>query len=250
MNALPLSLPPEARRLDSVTVSEHVYRVLRDAICRGAFAPYHHLVQNQLAEQLQVSRTPVRDALLRLAQEGLIQAVGVRGYIVSELTPQDVLDVYDVRLALEVSSVDLAFSHITDGDLTNMKVANEGIAATDYASRQQFDLNVEFHTIAVRRCPNGLMRKLLHDVWNHPVNLRIYHFQVEHGIDIDRIVQEHREIVQALEAGDRPRLLELWTAHVSATRAQASAWLNQASPDSVPEPSPPPRARRGGRKRT
>ena len=73
-----LQLGPESRRLDSEPLSEQVYRVLRDAICDGVFSDHAHLVQNQLADQLQVSRTPVRDALLALAQENLVRASGAK----------------------------------------------------------------------------------------------------------------------------------------------------------------------------
>jgi Bacterial regulatory proteins, gntR family len=73
-----LQLGPESRQLDSEPVSEQVYRVLRDAICDGVFSDHAHLVQNQFADRLQVTRTPVRDALLHLAPERSDRGESVR----------------------------------------------------------------------------------------------------------------------------------------------------------------------------
>ena len=121
-----LKLPPEARRLDSAPLSEHVYQVIRDAICDGVIKEHDHLVQNQLAEQLEVSRTPVRDALLRLAQEGLVRAVSARGFVVKALTPSDILEIYEVRTFLEIPGSISAIPFVTDRHVARMEEINRG----------------------------------------------------------------------------------------------------------------------------
>ena len=133
-----LKLPPEARRLDSSPLSEHVYQVIRDAICDGVIKEHDHLVQNHLAEQLEVSRTPVRDALLRLAQEGLVRAVSARGFVVNALTPSDILEIYEVRTFLEIPGSISAIPFVTDRHVARMEEINRGIA--DIARRRVHSL--------------------------------------------------------------------------------------------------------------
>lgn len=220
-----LRLPPHARRLDTTPLSDHVYQVLRDAILEGAFDTHEHLVQNQIANQLEVSRTPVRDALLRLSQEGLIRAVGAQGYIVNELTPRDIVDIYEVRMTLEVQAALLAFDHLTPGHIADMQRLNERIAHPERDSAAHYDLNRQFHAVITAACPNKLITRILTEIWDLPVSRRIFRHYMETGVDVESMVNEHQEIIDAVRAGDRRRLADLLTEHLSEARDQASLWL-------------------------
>jgi DNA-binding GntR family transcriptional regulator len=224
-----LELPPQARRLDSAPLSDHVYRLLRDAICDGAFESHDHLVQNQIADRLGISRTPVRDALVRLAQEGLIHAVGQRGYVVTELTPRDVLDIYQVRMSLEVQAVDLAFPFISDAHIAQMTELNTQIAEGGNL-RDGYELNRRFHAVLVDLCPNTLIRKILGEVWGLPVSLRIYRQHMASIAETENMVSQHRQITDAVGDRDRPALLDAVRRHLEMSRAEAASWLAGPSP--------------------
>src|SRR5258708_11137368 len=88
-------------RPDVRSIEEVVTTALRDAILSGELRPGERLLQEQLADQLRVSRIPLRDALRRLEAEGLVRIGPRRGAEVASLTPPDVLEIYEVRIALE-----------------------------------------------------------------------------------------------------------------------------------------------------
>jgi DNA-binding GntR family transcriptional regulator len=225
-----LALPLEARRLDTVPISEHVYRVIRDAICEGEFAPYERLVQNQLAEQLQVSRTPIRDALLRLSQEGLIDSVGARGYIVRELTPRDILDVYEVRLPLETLAADISFPKLTSVDISEAQRLNERIGQLG-SEEDNFDLNRRFHSTLIAHCPNTLLVRTLQSIWDLPVARLIFRQYVSARDTITKMVEEHAEILEAAKAIDRERYVSLVYQHLVKAKLDTKQWLESQSRD-------------------
>jgi DNA-binding GntR family transcriptional regulator len=224
-NEVVLSLPPEARRLDTVPISEHVYRVIRDAICEGRFPPYTRLVQNQIAEQLDVSRTPVRDSLLRLSQEGLIDSVGARGYVVRKLTPNEILDVYDVRLILEAKAADLALDHLTVGDFERIRQLQTEIALPEAHPSDYFELNRQFHAALIAPCSNALLKQLIEEIWNLPISRLIFRQYVSSWASIDKMVEEHQAILDAAVAGDRERYLALVAEHMRGAKEDTYAWL-------------------------
>ena len=230
-----LSLPPEARRLDSIPLSDHVYQVLRDSILAGGFEPHDHLVQVQLAEELEVSRTPVRDALQRLAQEGIIRSVGARGYVVSSLTPRDILDVYDVRLALEVEAAIIAVSLdlVSEADLMEMRRITDLMARIETQTTSYYDLNRDFHMVLTRICPNRLIHKILDEIWALPVSMRIFRHEIESVIDVQAMLAEHKGIIEAVSQKNSDLLRQRLREHLVQARDEASAWLDRKDSDTA-----------------
>lgn len=230
-----LSLPPEARRLDSIPLSDHVYQVLRDSILEGVFEPHDHLVQVQLAKELDVSRTPVRDALQRLSQEGIIRSVGARGYVVSSLTPRDILDVYDVRLALEVEAAIIAvgLDLVTEADLEEMRRITDLMARIETQTTSYYDLNRDFHMILTRICPNRLIHKILDEIWALPVSMRIFRHEIESVIDVQAMLAEHEGIIDAVSQKNTDLLRQRLREHLVQARDEASAWLDRKASDTL-----------------
>jgi DNA-binding GntR family transcriptional regulator len=223
--AVGLQLQPESRRLDNDPLSEQVYRVLRDAICEGVFGDHTHLVQGELAAQLKVSRTPVRDALLRLAQEKLVRTVGARGYIVEALSERDFLDIYEVRLTLEVQAAVLALPNFGAADIRRLKEINDNINDPDFKASDPYELNQEFHMAVIEPCPNRLMVKILRDTWDQPMSRRIFRRQrVEqtgHGGHVD----DHQAILSAVIDRDGEALETALTEHLVEARLEANRFL-------------------------
>jgi DNA-binding GntR family transcriptional regulator len=221
-----LKLPPEARRLDSLPLSEHVYHVLRDAICDGQIKEHDHLVQNQLAEQLEVSRTPVRDALLRLAQEGLVRAVSARGFAVEALTPTDILEIYEVRMLLEVPASISAIPFVTDRHVSRLEEINRSIATAPIDGATAYDLNRDFHRVLPELGPNRVIQRILSELWDLPVSRRVFRHHVRNHFDAEAMSNGHLAIIEAVAVRSEERLRGALHAHLSEARQEASSWLD------------------------
>src|SRR4029077_2056515 len=97
-----------ATRRNGASLSERVYQALKQDIIRGVFQPGEALSEKDLAKRYRGSRTPVREAAVRLQQENLMQIVANRGYFISQITIQNVNEIYDFRAAVEGACAELA----------------------------------------------------------------------------------------------------------------------------------------------
>jgi DNA-binding GntR family transcriptional regulator len=206
-----------------------VYDALRDAICDGRLVSNQKLPQIPLAEHLGISRTPVRDALQRLAQEGLVRAVSFRGFVVSEFSSREVLDVYQVRVALEPMVVGEAFDGYSRMDLAKLDDICDRMQSTDVADLSElYTLNGDFHRALVEPCPNRVAVRILTQLWALPSSLRMFHAQASSGVAMRDSVGQHREILAALEAGDRELAVSRVEKHIRRAEDDTIAALDGA----------------------
>jgi DNA-binding GntR family transcriptional regulator len=220
-----IQLEPDSRQLDSEPLSEQVYRVLRDAICDGVFKDHAHLVQEELAAQLKVSRTPVRDALLRLSQEKLVRVVGVRGYIVESLSERDFLDIYEVRRSLEIQGALLALPNFGAADLRRLEEINDNINDPDHRNLDAYELNQKFHMTVLEPCPNRLIVKIIRDTWDQPMSRRIFRLQRAEHEGHGGHVDDHQPILDAIRNRDGQALEAALTEHLVEARMEAGRFL-------------------------
>lgn len=192
-----------------------VYEAIRDGIVEGRHIPGDHLVQEQLAEELGVSRTPVRDALNRLSHEGLVTAVLGRGYLVNDLTDQDINQVFQVRERLEVLALELACGRLGRLQVARIRLLIEEMDEADATDASlQYELNRRFHQALIVPCGNNLLLSMLDQLWDLPISRRITRSYVHDTDNVDRMVAEHRAILEASLAGDAERLVDLSAAHM------------------------------------
>jgi DNA-binding GntR family transcriptional regulator len=111
------STPPATPGSGTGALRSQAYREIRKRILDGTLAPAAPLSENQLSAELELSRTPVREALARLEREGLIRTVPGRGAFVSELTPHDIREIYEVREQLEGFAARLAAERMSEGEI-------------------------------------------------------------------------------------------------------------------------------------
>lgn len=204
-------------------LANQVYRELREAICDYRLAPNQRLVQNALADQLGISRTPVRDALLRLLQEGLVRPAPWRGgFIVSEFTPHEVLEIYDVRIALEPLAAGRATGRHSRAQLAELEDLNARIASEPGGSiTEHYELNHAFHALVVKPSENEILKRMLDQLWSMPSSLRMYHKQVLADSAITQSVSEHAGIIEALASGDPQLVHDRLLAHLEAAKQVA-----------------------------
>lgn len=209
-------------------LAESVYRELRAAICEGRIGPGERLVQNGLADQLGISRTPVRDALLRLSQEGLVEPSPVRGgYLVSAFTQREVFDIYDIRLALEPAAAENATGRHSPAQVAHLKELNDRLRLeSDYGSADSFELNRDFHDLLITPCENRIRRRLLDQLWAMPISLRMYQMHMVSAQEWSAMLSEHDAIIKAVEEGDPEAVRATVAEHIRVSRADALGHLN------------------------
>jgi DNA-binding GntR family transcriptional regulator len=193
-----------------------VYESVRDAIIEGRYGADEKLVQEQVAGDLGVSRTPVRDALNRLAQEGLVTWRPGSGYLVNDLTDQDITEVFEVRRNLEVLALEKSCGRLSRVQASRINTIIEEMAAADPTdAAAQFDLNRRFHQAMIEPAGNQLLLTMLDQLWDHPVSRRITRSYIHDEENVGRMIEEHRQILQACLDDDVQRLTTLSAKHMT-----------------------------------
>jgi DNA-binding GntR family transcriptional regulator len=202
-----VSAPPLTPTLKRSLADDVVDR-LRDAIVHGSFRPGESLPEEQLAAMLDVSRGPVREALVQLEREGLVIVRRHRGASVARLSRSDLEDIYSLRLALERLAVLRAARYATEGDfaaLETVLAAFDVALARDPSEKEVAELDVRFHDLIYQ----AARHQRLYDCW---ANLRsqIYIFLLSRNVanpDFREItVKTHADLLEALRTRDEARV--------------------------------------------
>jgi DNA-binding GntR family transcriptional regulator len=192
---------------------------LRALILTGAYGPDERLVEEQLAERLGVSRTPVRQALTMLEAEGLVEIEPNRGATVCSFSTEDVWDIYDLRAVLEGHAARRAAGRITTGELARLRELTEemeGLAGRfedhEEEIRTLVGLNQEFHGIIVEASRNRRLKRLINRTVEIPLMFKAFFWYTPH----ERVISNHyhRQILEALEKGDADRAEIIMREHV------------------------------------
>jgi DNA-binding GntR family transcriptional regulator len=195
-------------------LADVIYRKLRQNIGDGIYEPGTRLVQNQVAEELGVSRTPVREALQRLAQDGYADRVHGRGYVVRAASVTEISHVYQVRGQLEPLAVRLAFEHYSVRDRAEFRRLAEATAGRRERDGEYFETNRAFHLALVSPCPNPILVSMIEGLWDLPVNRMISQRVVSARRDPSAWRDEHFAIVAAIDADDAELTVKLMERHL------------------------------------
>ena len=197
-----------------LTLTDRAYAQIKEAILSLDLLPGQSLIESQLAKNLEISKTPVREALQRLSTEGLVVLDRFRGASVRAVTADWVSDVYAVRELLEPVAVLEAVPLLTAGDVRRMEDALEESAR----ALRDSDLvalgtsNRLFHGLFLERVHNRFLREVLSGIQNQ---LRV--ISIVTWMALDSRTQEHEEHLEILEAarsGDARRASRLMKAHI------------------------------------
>jgi DNA-binding GntR family transcriptional regulator len=177
------------------------YHTIRDAIRDGTYQPGTQLREEQLAAEIGVSRTPIRDALRRLLADGLVETRRNYGTFVTDLTPAELLEVFEIRALLEGYAARKAAEQITDeevAELERLADAMEAIAGSDDERMDSFSrLNREFHLVIARASRSRRLEKMLAQMFEIPLE-PLKQYRLHRLININRSNRQHREIIEAL----------------------------------------------------
>lgn len=191
---------PAALRADSI--ADKVYGLLRQDIAAGVFRPGQRIFEKSLAERLGISRTPIREALLRLEIEGVVVCNSRRSYNVRTLTVDDICEIYETLGILEGAVATAVAAKLTDRDLADLRRFNRMMAAdAANADLQGFgSWNRRFHDVFLLRHHNRTLRDTC-----TLVRGALYTFPVQRETLADwlrKSVAEHRVIIRLAAARD------------------------------------------------
>lgn len=197
-----------------LSLENKVFIKLEDEILSGKLTRGTALTEISLSERLGVSRTPVRSALHRLAEEGLVEAVANKGCVVIGITSADLVDIYKIRVRLEGLASAIAATRITDEGLNTLRESVE--LAEFYISKNDTEklkeLDSEFHETIYRSTGNRLLCKTLSELHRKIKSYRKLSLTVPGRLE--RSVLEHREIYQAIAIRDAEKADMLTSLHI------------------------------------
>jgi len=217
---LPTSDQPEKptidgdRRLESRTLWEQVRGRLREDILAGELAPGTVLSEVALARSFGISRGPLREALGRLASEGLVTITPRRGAIVTELTSEEFVDAYQVREALETLAIRLAVPRLEAAGIARLRELHEEMVA--HAERGEvnafFDANAALHQLFV----DGSGNRKLQEVYRLLMNQMGRYLARSLALrgSLEKSIAEHAAILEAVEDRDVERAARLLADHI------------------------------------
>jgi DNA-binding GntR family transcriptional regulator len=190
------------------SLSDRVFYILRNAVIDGRLQPGQWLRQEALAQELGTSQMPVREALKRLVAEGLAERIPYKGVRVVAFTPEDIVDLFTVRLVLESLAVRFATSLITGEELASLR-GNLQEAAT-YTTQEQMSrrrqLNTEFHLTICRASGHRYLTRQVEALWTWFPSVMLYEGMRRQeqlsAARLERENQEHWAILEALEQRD------------------------------------------------
>jgi DNA-binding GntR family transcriptional regulator len=189
----------------AASVADRVYAALRERILAGDIPNHARLHQEQLSEELGVSRTPLREALGRLAADGLVELLPQRGARVADITPADMETSYVARLVIEPPAAALAASRRSVEDIEEMRRAIADHRRETADVQTVYDANRDFHLAVVRASGNPFLLRFCEQLWVRRIGLRVYEEQREPPEFIAADADWHERIADAIEARDPAR---------------------------------------------
>lgn len=203
-----------------VSQGERVYEWVRNRIIDGTLEPGSRVREREVADELGVSRIPIREAFPRLEAEGFLRTLPRRGAVVAPMEREDIVELFDVRASLEVLAARLAAQRCAEGISgvpleTALDAAERAVAEGD--GWQIAIATSEFHDVILEIAANSLLQGLMRPVQGRVLRL----FHISSDTDDHDMHREHRELCEAIVRGQVARAEALALAHVENSRAAA-----------------------------
>ncbi len=209
-------------------LADEIYRQILDAISCGDVGPNERLIQEKLAAELRVSRTPVREALLRLEQEGILEIIDRTGFIIRKLNPDEVHEIYHARAAIEGHAAHI-LAHTADAGcvarLRQLIAREENLNSrktVDY-----FNANRAIHRAIVLESGNRYLLEMFDNIWNRGTSFHL--FATLEKIDLSRSLGGHDALCDPIAAGDPLKAAETMRDHIQDGLALQMTALSDAT---------------------
>ncbi|TDD01606.1 GntR family transcriptional regulator [Saccharopolyspora terrae] len=192
------------------------YVELRERILSGALLPGSRLAQHELAAELDMSLTPLREAVRRLSSEGLIDLDSQRDARVASMSAGEARQLFEVRLSLDPTAAELAAERRSDDDLTTLRAAAARLLPVTRAwGEEALTAHRAFHRALYLASRNDVLIRMLDDLWDKSDRYRRIGLELPPGEEPrTRDHREHHDLVDLVEAGDGAGARELMRAHI------------------------------------
>ena len=202
------SIKSDRRRL-----ADEVYHQLMEAILGGDIGPDDRLVQERLAAEMEISRTPVREALLRLEQDGVLVTSPRGGFMLYRMQEGEIRELYQARAAVESQAARILASQndgFKNSELRATIEREENIA--NPSVRAYFDANRNIHRRFVELVGNRYLLEMFDNIWNRGTAFQL--FAAIEKVDLSKSLGDHMALVDAIETGDKGAALEAFIDHI------------------------------------
>ena len=191
-----------------------VFNTIKDGIITGRLKPGERLLENQLAEELGVSRTPIREALRMLEIENLVDLIPRKGAQVKEMSEKDIKDVLEIRKVLEELASSLAAENITKQEIMELKKAHSDfVEAFDNGDRKAvLEADIHFHDIIFRATKNDKLVQIISNISIQMFRYRITYLKLLADITVPS--QQHLELIKAFEKRDSHKARTISAEHI------------------------------------
>ncbi len=196
-------------KVSQVTLADQAYAAIRARILSADMAPGEFVREQDVSEALGVSRTPVREALGRLASEGFLERIPHRGFRVPDEAVGTLLELYPIVSALDLLAGRLALPRLKRDTIARLRDLNRRLSESEDSDdvRQRIELNNEFHHVICEQSGSQRLTELLDDLRSQVTRLEIWYYSQRSRTD--ESVADHDALIEAIEAGDHERALEL-----------------------------------------
>lgn len=214
------------------TMQDEIVDLIRDATLRGDVDFGQHLPEQELAEQMHVSRIPIREAMRQLEQEGLVVRIPNRGCFVADFSEQDIVEIFTLRATLEMMALELATPNFTTDDIANLREIIEAqrsaTAVRDFNELTQLDL--KFHEYICVKANHGRLLKTWRSQYVQALILMNRRFRILQEYTPDTVVPDHTQIIATLERRDAQAAIELTKAICQRVTKECVEVLHRKAP--------------------
>lgn len=205
---------------------EIVFETIRNAIINGMLKPGQRLMEVQLAEQLGVSRTPVRESIRKLELEGLVKMVPRKGAYVTPMSLEDLQEMMEIRRALEALSAELAAKNATSEDIKRLEESNRGFEESALKNDEAgiIDYDIEFHEAIYKATGNERLVQMINSLREQMQRIRVEY--VHHIDDKTPLIGQHQKIIDNIAQHQTEAASEAASAHIQMTEEDMVAVLD------------------------
>ena len=193
---------------------EVVYEELKKQILTGKIVPGTRLMEIELAENLGVSRTPIREAIRKLEKEGLVTIEPRKGAYAAQLSRKDMLDILEVRQEMEGLAADFAAQRMDEDGKKALRAAaqdyKEALSSGD--TERMIEDDTKFHRIIVEATGNKVLINMVEQL--QELVLRFRYLYYENFKQVEDMISEHEDIIRAIESGDAQLARKAAAAHI------------------------------------
>jgi DNA-binding GntR family transcriptional regulator len=207
-----------------VRLSEKAYHLIKEKIVTLELKPLAVIDEQALREDLGLGRTPIREALHRLAAEGLVIIAPRRGMFVSDISITDLQKIFEVRMVMEGYCARLAAQRVTEEQVAQMEAVLDELEQVQEGNVEALmSIDERLHELLYQAADNEFLADSLCRL--HALSLRLWHLVLNQLDDVRESVEQHRAITEALKAGDGARAEELVRRHISYFQQEIKAAL-------------------------